>query len=51
MLKTVDFLSEEKTVGTDVYDYWLEGRNTEHGPVDIKTIKSFTNNKLKRKSV
>lgn len=42
MLKTVDFLSEEKTVGTDVYDYWLEGRNTEHGPVDIKTIKSFT---------
>jgi hypothetical protein len=39
-------LGAEKTIGTDVYDYYMEGRNVLlHGPVDIQSLVDFTKKK------
>ena len=35
-------LGAEKTVGDDIYDYYMEGRDINHGIVDHKTIKDFS---------
>lgn len=39
-------LGTEQTIGDDIYDYWLEGRNISHGIVDIKTLKNFEKKKF-----
>jgi hypothetical protein len=39
-------LGAERTIGDDVYDYWLEGRNIDHGPVDIKSLQNFEKKKF-----
>lgn len=34
-------LGQERTVESDVYDYYMEGRDVNHGPIDHKLLRNF----------
>lgn len=39
-------IGADHTVNDDVYDYWMEGRDINHGPVDIKNLQQFGKKKF-----